>query len=85
MIRLIDFFFHWFQDIIRLVDNPIKKTGHIQILYGNVATEGSVAKITGKEGLYFSGWFYSCPHVVPTLSLFPFCCMFDLFINLDEY
>ncbi|TYI92062.1 hypothetical protein E1A91_D02G040600v1 [Gossypium mustelinum] len=43
------------QDIIRPVSNPIKKTGHIQILRGNLAPEGSVAKITGKEGLYFSG------------------------------
>ncbi|KAK4581117.1 hypothetical protein RGQ29_024689 [Quercus rubra] len=43
------------QDIIRPVENPIKKTGHIQILYGNLAPNGSVAKITGKEGLYFSG------------------------------
>lgn len=47
------------QDIIRPLENPIKKTGHIQILYGNLAPEGSVAKITGKEGLYFSGSF-SC-------------------------
>jgi dihydroxy-acid dehydratase len=37
------------------LDNPIKKTGHLQILRGNLAPEGSVAKITGKEGLYFSG------------------------------
>ncbi|KAK3187807.1 hypothetical protein Dsin_027368 [Dipteronia sinensis] len=43
------------QEIIRPLSNPIKKTGHIQILRGNVAPEGSVAKITGKEGLYFSG------------------------------
>ncbi|XP_038724178.1 dihydroxy-acid dehydratase, chloroplastic isoform X2 [Tripterygium wilfordii] len=43
------------QDIIKSVENAIKKTGHLQILYGNVAPEGSVAKITGKEGLYFSG------------------------------
>lgn len=43
------------QDVIRTVENPIKATGHIQILYGNVATEGSVAKITGKEGLVFKG------------------------------
>ncbi|KAF4367273.1 hypothetical protein G4B88_026780 [Cannabis sativa] len=43
------------QDIIRPVANPIKKTGHLQILYGNLAPEGSVAKITGKEGIYFSG------------------------------
>ena len=43
------------QSIIRPLDNPIKKTGHIQILKGNLALEGSVAKITGKEGLQFSG------------------------------
>ncbi|XP_062109083.1 dihydroxy-acid dehydratase, chloroplastic [Humulus lupulus] len=43
------------QDIIRPVESPIKKTGHLQILYGNLAPEGSVAKITGKEGIYFSG------------------------------
>jgi len=43
------------QEIIRPVENPIKKTAHIQILYGNLAPQGSVAKITGKEGLYFSG------------------------------
>lgn len=43
------------QDIIKPVEQPIKKTGHIRILYGNLAEEGSVAKITGKEGLVFSG------------------------------
>ncbi|KAL2337684.1 hypothetical protein Fmac_012130 [Flemingia macrophylla] len=43
------------QEIIRPIENPIKKTTHIHILYGNLAPEGSVAKITGKEGLYFSG------------------------------
>ena len=37
------------------VNNPIKETGHIRILYGNLANNGSVAKITGKEGLYFRG------------------------------
>ena len=43
------------QDIIRPLSNPIKSTGHIQILRGNLAPEGSVAKITGKEGLIFEG------------------------------
>lgn len=43
------------QNIIRTIENPIKATGHIQILYGNLAEKGSVAKITGKEGEYFSG------------------------------
>ncbi|MFZ0491496.1 MAG: dihydroxy-acid dehydratase, partial [Salegentibacter sp.] len=43
------------QDVIRDLDNPIKKTGHIRVLYGNLAEEGSVAKITGKEGLSFTG------------------------------
>lgn len=43
------------QKVVRPIENPIKPTGHIQILYGNLAPDGSVAKITGKEGLYFSG------------------------------
>lgn len=43
------------QKIIRPFDDPIKPVGHIQILYGNLAEEGSVAKITGKEGEIFSG------------------------------
>jgi dihydroxy-acid dehydratase len=43
------------QDIIRSIDNPIKQSGHLQILYGNLAPEGAVAKITGKEGLVFKG------------------------------
>ncbi|ORX59541.1 dihydroxy-acid dehydratase [Hesseltinella vesiculosa] len=43
------------QDIIRPLSNPIKPTGHIQTLFGNLAPEGSVAKITGKEGLKFTG------------------------------
>jgi dihydroxy-acid dehydratase len=43
------------QSIIQPLDNPIKKTGHIQILRGNLAPEGAVAKITGKEGLVFTG------------------------------
>jgi dihydroxy-acid dehydratase len=43
------------QDIIHSLLNPIKKTGHLQILYGNLASGGSVAKITGKEGEKFSG------------------------------
>ena len=43
------------QQVIRPVSAPLKATGHLQMLYGNLAPEGSVAKITGKEGLYFSG------------------------------
>jgi dihydroxy-acid dehydratase len=43
------------QKVIHTLENPIKATGHIQILKGNLAPEGSVAKITGKEGLSFSG------------------------------
>ena len=43
------------QDIIKTFNNPIKSTGHIRILYGNLAVNGSVAKITGKEGLKFEG------------------------------
>jgi dihydroxy-acid dehydratase len=43
------------QDVVRPLSNPIKKTGHIRIMRGNFCPEGAVAKITGKEGLQFSG------------------------------
>jgi len=43
------------QSIIRDFDNPIKPDGHLVIMYGNLATKGAVAKITGKEGLRFEG------------------------------
>ncbi|MGF1669299.1 MAG: dihydroxy-acid dehydratase, partial [Balneolaceae bacterium] len=43
------------QNVIHPVSDPIKATGHLQILYGNLSPEGSVAKITGKEGTKFSG------------------------------
>ena len=43
------------QEVFHKLDNPIKETGHIQILRGNLAPDGAVAKITGKEGLVFSG------------------------------
>ncbi len=43
------------QDLLHTVDNPIKATSHIRILYGNLASEGAVAKITGKEGERFEG------------------------------
>ena len=43
------------QEVIRPIDNPIKPSGHLQILRGNLAPEGSVAKITGKEGNVFTG------------------------------
>ncbi len=43
------------QEIVQPLDKPIKETGHIQILRGNLAPEGAVAKITGKEGLVFTG------------------------------
>ena len=43
------------QNIIRSFENPIKSTSHLRILYGNLASEGAVAKITGKEGTSFNG------------------------------
>ncbi len=43
------------QDLVFPVEKPLKKTAHLQILYGNLATKGSVAKITGKEGDRFKG------------------------------
>ena len=59
------------QSIVRPLSNPIKKTGHIQILRGNLAPTGSVAKITGKEGLRFEGVAKVCEHegeVIDALS-----------------
>ena len=43
------------QDVVRGFDHPIKKDSHLVVLYGNLATEGAVAKISGKEGLRFTG------------------------------
>lgn len=43
------------QDVVRSIDNPVKKDSHLRILYGNLAPTGSVAKISGKEGLSFKG------------------------------
>lgn len=43
------------QKIVNAITEPIKATGHLQVLYGNLATEGAVAKITGKEGERFEG------------------------------
>src|SRR5262249_486614 len=43
------------QQIVRPIENPVHARGHIQILKGNLAPEGAVAKITGKEGERFSG------------------------------
>jgi len=43
------------QDIVHALDDPIKKDSHLVILYGNLAPTGAVAKITGKEGLSFTG------------------------------
>ncbi|MEZ0486011.1 dihydroxy-acid dehydratase [Fibrella aquatica] len=59
------------QSIVRPLNNPIKATGHIQILRGNLAPMGSVAKITGKEGLRFEGTAKVCEHegeVIDALS-----------------
>jgi dihydroxy-acid dehydratase len=43
------------QDVIHPIEKPLKSSGHLRVLYGNLAPEGSVAKITGKEGEQFSG------------------------------
>jgi len=48
------------QKIIYPLSNPLKSSGHLQILYGNLATEGAVAKITGKEGMKFEGTAKVC-------------------------
>lgn len=54
------------QEIIRPLDDPVKATGHLQIMYGNLCPGGGVAKITGKEGetftvSYDSLWFFFFP------------------------
>ncbi|MCA9738280.1 MAG: dihydroxy-acid dehydratase, partial [Gemmatimonadetes bacterium] len=46
---------HEGQDVVRPLSRPLKPTGHLRILHGSLAPEGAVAKITGKEGLRFSG------------------------------
>ena len=43
------------QEIVRDIDKPIKSDSHLRILYGNLAPQGAVAKISGKEGLRFEG------------------------------
>lgn len=43
------------QKVVKSLQDPIKETGHLRILYGNLAKDGAVAKITGKEGLHFTG------------------------------
>ncbi|CAA0188334.1 dihydroxy-acid dehydratase [Tenacibaculum maritimum] len=43
------------QEVIKPLETPVKATGHLRMLYGNLAKDGSVAKITGKEGLFFKG------------------------------
>jgi dihydroxy-acid dehydratase len=50
------------QKIVFPLSTPIKSSGHIQVLYGNLAPEGSVAKITGKEGMRFEGEAKICEH-----------------------
>jgi dihydroxy-acid dehydratase len=59
------------QDVIHQIHNSLKSTGNIQILYGNLAAEGCVAKISGKEGEYFEGTavvFESEFEVIPGLE-----------------
>ncbi|WP_138482564.1 dihydroxy-acid dehydratase [Dyadobacter bucti] len=50
------------QKIVFPLSQPIKSSGHIQVMYGNLAPTGSVAKITGKEGLQFDGTAKICEH-----------------------
>ncbi|SOD88193.1 dihydroxy-acid dehydratase [Spirosoma fluviale] len=50
------------QQIVRPLSNPIKATGHIQIMRGNLSPTGAVAKITGKEGMQFDGTAKVCEH-----------------------
>lgn len=58
------------QEIIRPLDDPIKATGHLQIMYGNLCPGGGVAKITGKEGETFTVRIFRCLYcpLFPTLT-----------------
>lgn len=58
------------QTMIRTIENPIKATGHIQMMYGNLAMNGGVAKITGKEGLIFEGEAKVCDKEEAMLEAF---------------
>merc|ERR1712232_40358 len=49
-----------YEDLIYPIEAPLQKTGHIKILYGNIATNGSVAKLTGKQGVKFLGHAIVC-------------------------
>ena len=67
------------QHVVLQVDKPMKKSGHIQILYGNLAPDGAVAKITGREGESFEGEaivFDSA--LLPHSCLCSMCCAFLL-------
>ena len=59
------------QEIIRPLDDPIKPTGHLQIMYGNLCPGGGVAKITGKEGETFTvsyACIAACSYTVKTID-----------------
>ncbi len=58
------------QKMIRPITDPIKSSGHIQIMYGNLAEAGGVAKITGKEGLKFEGTAKVCDKEEEMLEAF---------------
>ena len=71
------------QDVFRRLDNPIKPTGHLTILRGNLAPESAVAKLTGKEGLRFDGTAKCFDELVPyfhpgSVSYPPFHFLFSL-------
>ena len=57
------------QEIIRPLDDPVKATGHLQIMYGNLCPGGGVAKITGKEGETFTVSWPTCFFNVHVSSL----------------
>lgn len=56
------------QDVVRRLDNPIKKTGHLTILRGNLAPGTAVAKLTGKEGLRFEVSILASQHLIESPS-----------------
>ena len=71
------------QDIIRPLSNPIKATGHLQIMYGNLCPQGGVAKITGKEGETFT--VCNCIHCPFFHSVFKNPLLTYVLYNIDIF
>ena len=73
------------QKIIQPLESPIKATGHLQILYGNLAEGGAVAKITGKEGEKFEGIAKVCEREEDVIEYLEKGETSDIFLSYLEF